>query len=70
MCIYVIYCFFIHYLFQAHSLEHKQKSGTTALGAFIHAGKLTVYNIGDCRAILSQSGTAVSILLTLQKLYK
>lgn len=33
--------------------------GTTAIGAFIHGRTLTVFNIGDCRAVLCRHGEAV-----------
>jgi serine/threonine protein phosphatase PrpC len=33
--------------------------GTTALGAFVRANQLTVFNIGDCQAVLCSSGAAV-----------
>ena len=33
--------------------------GTTALGALMRANQLTVFNIGDCQAVLCSSGAAV-----------
>ena len=34
--------------------------GTTALGAFVIGSQLTVFSIGDCQAVLSSRGLAVS----------
>ena len=33
--------------------------GTTALGAFVRGDQLTVFNIGDCQAVLCSNGVAV-----------
>lgn len=34
--------------------------GTTALGAFVIGSELLVFSIGDCQAVLSSRGQAVS----------
>lgn len=38
--------------------EKKQYCGTTALGAWMRGSVLTVFNIGDCQAVLSSNGAA------------
>ena len=47
--------------FLAESREKKQYSGTTALGAIIRGNELTVFNIGDCHAVLCCNGVAVDM---------
>ena len=44
--------------FLAESREKKQYSGTTALGAIVRGNELTVFNIGDCHAVLCCNGIA------------
>jgi serine/threonine protein phosphatase PrpC len=34
-------------------------AGSTALGAFVKGNNLTVFNIGDCQAVLSTKGNPV-----------
>lgn len=38
--------------------------GTTALGAFIRNTKLTVFNIGDCQAVICTDGIAIDMNIT------
>lgn len=33
--------------------------GSTALGMFIRDGRMTIFNIGDCHAVLCRGGVAV-----------
>ena len=47
--------------FLAESREKKQYSGTTALGAIVRGNELTVFNIGDCHAVLCCDGVAVDM---------
>lgn len=42
--------------FLARCKELKDYSGTTALGAIIRDNELTVFNIGDCQAVLGRRG--------------
>ena len=44
--------------FLAQSRDRKQYSGTTALGAIVKGNELTVFNIGDCHAVLCCNGIA------------
>jgi serine/threonine protein phosphatase PrpC len=46
--------------FLAECRAKKQYCGTTALGAFVRGSQLIVFNIGDCQAVLSTNGVAVS----------
>ena len=47
--------------FLAMCKEKRMYCGTTALGALVRGNQLTVFNIGDCRAVLCSSGTAVAM---------
>ena len=47
--------------FLAESREKKQYSGTTALGAIVRGNELTVFNIGDCHAVLCCNGAALDM---------
>jgi serine/threonine protein phosphatase PrpC len=38
-------------------------AGSTALGAFVKGNNLTVFNIGDCQAVLSTKGNPVGDIL-------
>lgn len=41
--------------------EKRLYCGTTALGVFIVDNKITVFNIGDCHAVISSNGAAVDM---------
>lgn len=47
--------------FLALCKEKRLYCGTTALGAFIVNSKMTVFNIGDCHAVISSNGLAVDM---------
>jgi len=41
--------------------DKRMYCGTTALGAFVRGNQLTVFNIGDCRAVLCSHGSSVAM---------
>jgi serine/threonine protein phosphatase PrpC len=44
--------------------ENGKYDGTTALGVFIRNSKLTVFNIGDCQAVMCTDGIAIDMNTT------
>lgn len=42
------------------------RSGTTALGAFLRGNKLTIFNVGDCMAVLKRADKAVGFIVQLK----
>jgi serine/threonine protein phosphatase PrpC len=49
------------FLQRCRTVESPLYCGTTAIGAFIRGETLTVFNVGDCRAVLCRDGKAVDM---------
>ena len=57
----LIYYYSVHYFDQNMCTSDRDMScGSTALGIFIRDNTLVAFNVGDCHAVLSSNGVAVS----------